>query len=576
MKLITLFRTGLIILYQSIKRFPVTIFHTTVTTVLLIIISRVDEKLTVDTLIRIAMITALGIPLSLCITLAFERLKSSKLVEYGSYALALGVLTLYYFFLLPDFGMVPMTRYLAVTLAAYLAFLSVPYFCIRPGFEMYIIKVVSRFLITALYSAILFAGLAITLLTIDLLLGIEVSGTFYSNVWFVVAGVFAPCFFLAGLPAVDQDMQLEGYPNVLKVLLLYIVMPIILTYTLILYIYFLKTLLTMEWPEGTVSHLVLWYSVFSAGVLFLIYPLVKDNKFVKLFTVWFPKLILPALLLMFTAISIRISAYGITENRYFVVALALWVFGAMLYYSLTTRFRNIVLPVSLALITLLAVSGPWSAYTLSRYSQNARFEALVAEYNMVDGDSLQRPDQEISDPDKIKIVSILEYFSRTHNLSDIELLPVGFEFNDMAQVFGFSREDTWSPGRQVYFNLNNRSQALDIRGFDFLLSSSSMITESITVDGLSVRYSPDKLELVVLRGSQEIYVKDLRTLGEEVVGNHGATSKEVPGEDMTFVDENENIQVKIIFTAIYGEENTDSDELKIDMLEFYLMFRDKD
>jgi hypothetical protein len=572
MKLLALLRTGLSSLYQSVKRFPLTIFLTTVTTVLLIIISRADGVTTLETLTRLAMVTALGIPATLSIALAFERTKTARAVKFGSYALAFCLLALYYIFLLPEFGMVTITRYIAITLAFYLAFLFAPYFFRRPGFEMYVIKVINRFLVAGIYSAILFAGLALTLLTIDLLLGIEVSFTFYSNVWLVVAGVFAPCFFLAGLPAIDQDMAEENYPTVLKVLLLYIVMPIILTYTLILYIYFLKTLLTLKWPEGTVSHLVLWYSVFSAGVIFLVYPLERNNKFVQFFTAWFPKLVLPAIIVMFMAIAVRINAYGVTENRYFVVALGLWVLGVMLYYSLTKHFKNIVLPVSLALVALLTVFGPWSAYSVSTYSQNARFETLATEYNMVNGNTLQKPDREISLEDKKAIISILEYFERSHSLSAIRLLPPNFELQNMETVFGFSREDIWAiPGRQKYFHLHTQVKSLEVRDYDHLLKSDNLRQESVAVGPLTVKYSPEDLKLVVVRGDQELYARNLQIFAEQVVERHGAISLELPVQDMTFAEENEILKIRFVFTGITG--NDEASQITFENLEFYLLLK---
>lgn len=572
-----LLRKGIISLYQSIKRFPITIFFTTLTTVLLIIYTWADRQTTVEILTRLAMVSALAVPMTLSFALAIERKKWSQAVEYGSYALALCALVLYYFFLLPELGMLPITRYLAVTIALYLAFLFVPYFFNRPGFELYVIKVITRFLVTAIYSAVLFAGLAITLLTIDLLLGIDVSFTFYSNVWLVVAGIFAPCFFLAGLPAAGEDMEAVTYPSLLKILLLYIVMPIILTYTSILYIYFLKTLVTFAWPEGTVSHLVLWFSVFSAGVIFLIYPMVRDNRFVKFFASWFPKLVLPAILVMFMAIAVRINAYGVTENRYFVVALGLWVFGIMLYFSLTKHFRNIILPVSLALVALLTVVGPWSAYSISRSSQNARFEALASEYNMIAGDTLKSPNREISGPDKRAIVSILEYFDQSHSLSDVRLLPQDFQFQDMERIFGFSREDIWGqPGRLEYFQLYTLAGPLDVRGYDYFLNSANLLRETVILDDLTVSYSTDELRLTVTRGNQEIYAKDLKAFAEEIVERQGPGNREVPAEDMTFHDENEAVQVKLVFTGIQGTTDSDGTAIGIQSLEFNLLLREKE
>lgn len=576
MRLLVLVKTALWNFYQSVRRFPVTIFITTATTVLLIIVTRVEGPEAVKTTTRLAMATALGIPLSLCIALAFERLKSSKAAEYGSYALGFILLALYYIFLLPDFGMVPVTRYMAVSLALYLAFLFVPYCFRRPGYELYVIKVISRFLVAAIYAGILFAGLAITLLTIDLLLGVYISFTFYTNVWTVVAGIFVPCFFLAGLPTRDEEMVQEPYPSLLKVLLLYIVLPIILAYIVILYIYFLKTLVTLEWPQGTVSHLVLWYTVFSAGLLFLIHPLVKENKFVQQFTTWFPKLILPALFVMFMAIGIRIQAYGVTENRYFVVALGIWALGVMLYYSFGRRLRNIFLPVSLALIALLVVFGPWSAYTVSVSSQNRRFEALAAQYNMVAGDTLQKPSGEIAVEDKREIVSILDYFVTSHSFDDLRLLPAGFEFRDMEQVFGFAREDIWAiPGRGQYFQFSNYGASLDIEGYDWLLNSRNLSGEAVTVGELTVQYSPQELHLVVLRGGQEIHALDLQTYVEAVIDKYGTASQEVPLEEMTFVEEN-GVRVKLVFTGMYGHWHLQSEQLQADNVDFYLLLAEAD
>lgn len=577
MNLLSLMKTGLTSLYQSIKRFPLTIILSAITTALLIAVSRVYDGATQNALSRLAMAAALGIPLTLSLALAYERRRPAKTVEIASYGLALGLLVLYRIFLLPEFTMVPVTRYIAVSIALYLTFLFVPYFFQRRGFELYVIKVISRFLVTAIYSAVLFGGLAITLLTIDLLLGIEVTSVFYANVWMVVAGIFAPCSFLAGLPGADWDSEQETYPSLLRVLLLYIVIPLILTYTSILYIYFLKTLVTLEWPKGTVSHLVLWYSVFSAGVIFLIHPLIRESKFARFFTVWFPKLVLPALAMMFIAIGVRINAYGVTENRYFVVALGLWVLGIMIYYSLAKQFRNIILPISLALVALLTVVGPWSAYSVSKYSQNARLEAIAAEYNMVKDASLQKPDRDITKEDQKRIVSILDYFADSHSLQAVPLLPSGFDFTNMEEVFGFSRKDVGLlPGQQTYFRHYTQVKTLDVQGYDHLLRSAGL-ESPVTVADYTVQYFPEDKEITVLRGDQEIYRMNLKTFAGQVVESHGADFLEVPAEDMTFLHEQDDLRVKLVFTGISGNTEPDGQwtKLNIQELEFYLLLGTK-
>ena len=69
--------------------------------------------------------------------------------------------------------------------------------------------------------------------------------------------------------------------------------------------------------------------------------------------------------MMFISMGIRINAYGVTENRYFVIVGGLWVTGSMFYFAVKKNTANIRIVLAAGLVALLAVFGPWSAYTLS-------------------------------------------------------------------------------------------------------------------------------------------------------------------------------------------------------------------
>ncbi|MDD3074887.1 MAG: hypothetical protein PHS56_10755, partial [Eubacteriales bacterium] len=97
--------------------------------------------------------------------------------------------------------------------------------------------------------------------------------------------------------------------------------------------------------------------------------------------------------------------------------------------------------------------------------------------------------------------------------------------------------------------------------------------EAITVGTHTVKYSPEDMELKVLRGNQELYAKSLQTFAKQVVERHGTASLELPVEDTTFVEENENIWMKLIFTRITGVN--EADQTTFDDLEFYLLLKIK-
>ena len=86
--------------------------------------------------------------------------------------------------------------------------------------------------------------------------------------------------------------------------------------------------------------------------------------------------------MMFFAIYLRISEYGLTENRYIVIAGGLWVFLSLIYYIFYREKSNITVPIFLAAIILITGIGPASATSLSLRSQNARFEKLLKENNL--------------------------------------------------------------------------------------------------------------------------------------------------------------------------------------------------
>ena len=336
MKAVIIIRTLFFKLISSLKRFPVTILFAAATVTVLIMLNHLEpnsSKQTREFLSHLAMALALGIPLTLCIKVLFERIPGlSKVLQAAVYFSVIVVLSLYYFFLLKDFSMVTISRYIAISISLYVTFAFIPYFYKKDDYELYVINLFTSFIITYLYSAILFAGLSAMLFTIDKLFSAGISGNVYEDIWLVVAGVFAPAFFLADIPEYGREIRVENYPKVLKILLLYIVMPMIVTYTAILYAYFVKIVVTRHWPDGIISNLVLWYSIISALVIFFVFQLRSSNHWVKVFVLYLPKFIIPLLVMMFVSMGIRINAYGITENRYFVILAGLWVSGIMIYY----------------------------------------------------------------------------------------------------------------------------------------------------------------------------------------------------------------------------------------------------
>lgn len=559
-------------LLASLRRFPEALLLAAAVTVILILMNH--DVLPEETWTRVAMVLALGIPVSLCLRMYFERSGNPPLFLQGLFygLTALGLIGYYHYFL-PHLDLVSVTRYIALTLALYCLFTLIPYGGGRPGYEQYIVVLLRQFFITVLYGVVLFIGLVATAFAIDQLL-FPLWSEIYLDIWLCVVGLFGPAFFLADVPLYGRDLSAMDYSKILKVLLYYIVMPLILAYTVILYLYFAKILLTRQWPVGMVSHLVLWYAMVTTLVLFVLSPLREENLWVKNFYALMPKLLLPLLAMMFVAMGIRINAYGVTENRYFVLAAGVWVTGSIVYLLWVNKPKNVYLVLFLAVMALLTVFGPWSAYSVSKASQTARFAALLERNEMLQNGKIVKAPATISTEDKESISSIILYFDRYHGLEELAYLPAGFQIDDMKDTFGFALD--YYGGKEQYFSYYLEGEILlPIADYDYFYSVSYKRQDAPAVSGpLEISYDPEEHVLQLGLDGSVLYEKDLDEIGL-VLHENNKGKREFSQADLSFTEENERILVHYVFKHLSGLEEVAGGNVRLDPLEFYLFIKVK-
>lgn len=579
MKISKYFSSILSNIKKSIRRFPVTILVSTILVIMLIVLLEKDQTLTPnakDILQRLSMIVALGIPLSVNIKLISERMnntrKSHILLGYIAGALAL---VLYYFLFLNELKWISVARYIGVSIFLYLAFLYIPWISRKEGYEYYIIDVMSSFIVTAIYSVVLFIGMVIIYYTIVQLFDIELPEKLIIYTFLVIAGIFAPSLFLAKIPKLEKDYYKKEYLKTLKVLLLYIVIPLITVYSLILYAYFIKIIITGNWPQGLVSHLVLWYSALSVVVIFLITPILDENKWAYRFRNLFPKFVLLILAMMFVAMGIRISEYGITENRYFGLLLGLWVLGIMINFLLKKKLKNIIIPVSLSIIALVSVFGPLSSFTISKLSQNNRFKVLLERNQMLVGNAIQE-NENIPKEDKEEISMILKYFDDRHSLDDVKYIPSGFKIDDMEKVFGFAytEKSIYENNYFSYYMEPGAKQVIDVKEYDYFIDNLILADGQASFEEINIYYNDGIVK--IMRADKILYEKNILEYVNEILDDESAVGKSgnvLNSEDTTFIDENDNIKVKLIITGFSGNKNNNGNS--IDYIEYYMLVKIK-
>ncbi len=281
-----------------------------------------------------------------------------------------------------------------------------------------------RILASALYGVVLFLGLAAALGAMNFLFNTDFKYDVFLTLWAWITGMFITIFFLAGVPANINDLDGDNtYPKALKIFTQYVLIPLATVYVIILLAYEVKILIEWRLPKGMVSDMILGYAVFGILSLLLLYPIrnLDENKWLKTFARSFYFLMIPLIVLLFLAVGTRIFKYGITEYRYFLIMLSCWLCFITVYF-LTSKKQNIkLIPVSLCVLSLLAVYGPQSAFSVSMYSQRRVLVGIFKKYNAFENGKLQSlKGKNVVKKDGKKAVATLDYLVHEHDLISLQ------------------------------------------------------------------------------------------------------------------------------------------------------------
>lgn len=374
---------------------------------------------------NLAMTFSLALPLFIAISLFTEAKEFGMVKKYLFKFLAVGFLFLFYFSLSNETDFYDVGRYFLYLIAFHLLVSFSPHIfnnrSSQVNFWDFNQTIFLRIILSGLYSVVLYGGLSIALLSFDKLFDMHIDGKRYMQLFLFIAGVFNTWFFCSGIPKFSLQENLK-FPKGLKIFTQYVLLPIIVIYVVILYLYLFKIILSWNLPVGWVSYLVIGFSTAGIFSLLIIYPLVdsKEIKWVRIFSRTFFISLIPQIVLLFLAISVRTNEYGITERRYYVYVLAFWLSVTTLLYVIG-NFRNIkYIPISLFLISVLTSSGPWSAFNVSLNSQLNRLEDILKKNSILVEGKIIPADKSIDKDEVQDVRSILNFLIDRNKLSKIQ------------------------------------------------------------------------------------------------------------------------------------------------------------
>ncbi len=276
----------------------------------------------------------------------------------------------------------------------------------------YHIRLIFAIAVTYLLAHIIVFGILAILLSIQYLFNIEMLNIIAVAVAVVLA-FFCPCCAMALMP-INKDHYDKplAYSKFLKVLVLYILLPLVCIEAIVLYIYAITILVSWQLPEGGVAYWVFSYAIAASIVWYLLMPVFRSEQPSKLKFLdrgFFFSLI-PLLVLLFVGLFRRIHDYGFTTNRYIVLAIALW-FSVISLIMIFRKSRNVTpLLGSLVVISMLALVGPWSMFSIPKELQFKRFEQIANEYHLLGNGKIKASAVPLSREQNIALSESIDFF----------------------------------------------------------------------------------------------------------------------------------------------------------------------
>lgn len=492
---------------------------------------------------RIAMVAALGLPLTVALTLLAEERRWSRPATAALNLVGIALLIVFYFAWPGPERKHEAIRYFQLSAGLHLlvAFLAFAGQGETGAFWQFNRRLFLGFLRATVFSQVLFIGLAIALGALDKLFGVDVPSELYGRMGLIIALVVNTAIFLGAIPNGLRELAGDTeYPRVLKLFSQYILTPLVFVYLLILIAYLVKIVAQGEWPTGWIGWLVT--SVAVAGLLgfLLIHPLRDDpaEPWIITYSRGLFVGLIPAAVMLLVAFWKRIIPYGLTELRLLGILLGMWLLVVAVWYTVRQRAGIRLIPLTLAILLLGTVYGPISVTRISLASQGRRLKALISEAR-----SGRPNDREAS----AALRFLLDHGARKQVVAAIPGRPPATnwarvpdhrnERDSAASVImaaagmRYLSEHSFTRSGSVYFSAR-RDSAVPIQGYQWSIPVSAHDSRVILAGADSVHAVFDTLGFARVIAGRDSLTFDLRPLARRIAADSTIAPYGIPAERM--------------------------------------------
>ena len=214
-----------------------------------------------------------------------------------------------------------------------------------------------------------------------------------------------------------------------KIFMLRVLFPLYLVLLAVLYVYLVKILVLQDMPSGLIN----WFVSYACAVFMFFYFVLEEfqqEKFVAIFRGLGVFLLLPLLAVQCLAVTIRVSAYGLTAERWY--SLLFMVFSLVFMVVTLIKggcYRRYLFPL-LAFLLVVATLTPFDGQQMAFRSQSGRIHQILNRYQVHTTEDFEGALKNMSNQELEILEGAFDYLYFHRELTDPQILMLLSSYED--------------------------------------------------------------------------------------------------------------------------------------------------
>lgn len=560
---------------EAFKRFPLTLIWVIVSSIVLIALVEQDADSIFEEYVNLSIMMVLGVSWLISSQFYIEQFKKKGLWWIKLIIVALLVV---FYFALPEYSIdnynpspTPYIRWVLFFLAGHITLFFVPFVTVwhPKAYWNYLGNMMIAIARSALFSGVLYIGLVVAMLAIQYLFDVDIKGYRYLQLFIICLGIVNTWVYLSDFPREIQHNIHLTFHKPAEVFVKFILIPLTVLYLIILYAYAFKIIIQWELPKGWVSYLITALAGLLFVIQFIIHPvrISHESRLIRKFQPLVYYLLVPLLVLLYVAIYKRIADYGVTEARYFLILVAIFITGATLYLIVSRKQQLRLLPIALATLALVGSFGFWGAFSVSKRSQVGEFEKVYSAFAKAEKGTA------VSTEQTQRFESITRYLAEREAYKEMEGV-LGYNPKE-----AFTNVDTWNMSSKIMDSLEIKpsysndyqrrryyttelNQEINIEGYSvlkrFFLNKNDTHPETNKAAGHNIFLTKDGTEITIKKDEKIVMQVAIDTFLQRIDTTWKGNSEPVSWEALSLAHQNDSLKVKIYFQELTLDQDVDT------------------